>query len=236
MRFGHSMVRDAYLISNDTVVELDNLLRVGLRPGALDPTFEIDWGRLFSGAGSGGPATTAQPIDARISKGMYKIPMGTLQLFNPGHVPALVARDAKASVVELRLPLISLLRGIAMRLPTGQTVADKFGVKKLSATELTSDIDSRHTKRGAALKEAGLVESTPLWFYVLKESEVKQNGSLGPTGSNIVAETLHAALRYDPGSYLNQPKTTVMPPVWKIGSERRQLLSLSALFEAALQF
>jgi hypothetical protein len=236
MRFGHSMVRDAYLISNGTAIELGDLLRVGLKPGALDSKFEVDWGRMFSGAGPGGPATTAQPIDARISKGMYKIPMGTLKLFNPGHVPAMVARDATASEIELRLPLITLLRGVAMRLPSGQTVAEKFGVKKLSATEITDDIDSRKTNRGAALKKAALVDSTPLWFYVLKESEVKQNGTVGPTGSNIIAETLHAALRYDPTSYLNQPKTVKIPPVWKFGAESKQLLSLSSLFEAALQF
>ncbi|HEY6206751.1 MAG TPA: peroxidase family protein [Chthoniobacterales bacterium] len=250
MRFGHSMVRDAYLISNQTAVDLDDLLRVGLEDRALDPRFEIDWGRFFQGAGRGGPATTAQPIDALISKGMYKIPLGTLQLFNSGTVPidipqlfnsktmpsSLTSSTARLSV-ELRLPLISLLRGIAMRLPSGQAVADGFGVPKLTDAELMSDVGRRSTRRGAILQESGLLKATPLWYYVLKESEARENGNcLGLTGSHIVAETIHAALRYDPNSYMNHPAAKLMPPIWQLASGPQQLLSLAALFEAALEF
>jgi heme peroxidase len=238
MRFGHSMVRDGYLLSNDTVAELETLLRIGLQPGPLDRKFEIDWARFFQGAGPGGPATTTQPIDARISKRMFQIPLGTLQLFNPG-VGETVARanDDPGPAATLRLPLATLTRGVAMRLPSGQAVAKEFGEKVLSDRELTCDAAGQITPQGKILTECGFLELTPLWFYILKESEVRENGScLGRTGSHIVAEVIHAALRCDPDSYMNQPDTTVIPPVWQLGSERRALLSLGALFEAASSF
>jgi hypothetical protein len=53
--------------------------------------------------------------------------------------------------------------------------------------------------------DGGFLETTPLWFYVLKEAEVRANGnSLGEVGSRIVVETLIGQLRADPESYLNQ--------------------------------
>ena len=49
------------------------------------------------------------------------------------------------------------------------------------------------------------VERTPLWYYVLKEAEVRENGnSLGDVGSRVIAETILGLLRYDPMSYLNR--------------------------------
>jgi hypothetical protein len=50
---------------------------------------------------------------------------------------------------------------------------------------------------------------TPLWFYVLRESEVRTRGHrLGPVGSRIVAETVIGQIRRDPRSYLNQGSWT----------------------------
>lgn len=230
MRFGHSMVRDGYLISNATAVKLSELVRIGLSPGPLPEKFEIDWGRFFQGAGSGGPATTAQPIDALISAGMFQIPLDALELFNA----AVPAPAVKASAPPL--PLVTLTRGMALRLSCGQTVARALGEEILSDRELTCDRAGRMTAQGEALAEFGLTSATPLWFYLLKESEVRENGnSLGRTGSRLVAETFHAALKHDPDSYLNHPEAG-LAPLWEVNGGRRQLLSLAALFEAALFF
>ena len=55
------------------------------------------------------------------------------------------------------------------------------------------------------LEPMGLDEKTPLWFYVLKESELKTEGrTLGPLGGRIVAEVFIGLLRGDPTSYLQQ--------------------------------
>ena len=42
--------------------------------------------------------------------------------------------------------------------------------------------------------EQALLRDTPLWFYVLRESEVRRGGGLAGVGARIVAETFHRAL------------------------------------------
>jgi hypothetical protein len=55
-----------------------------------------------------------------------------------------------------------------------------------------------------------LTGETPLWFYLLRESEVVREGrGLGPTGGRIVAEVLVGLLKGDPSSFLRQA------PAWK---------------------
>jgi hypothetical protein len=81
-------------------------------------------------------------------------------------------------------------------------VAGALGVTPLTEAELQRN---NSEAVNAALVEGGFLQATPLWFYVLKEAEVRANGnSLGEVGSRIVAETLIGQLRADPESYLNQ--------------------------------
>jgi hypothetical protein len=45
--------------------------------------------------------------------------------------------------------------------------------------------------------------STPLWFYILKEAELMENGlRLGPVGGGIVGEVFITLLNADKSSYL----------------------------------
>ncbi len=91
------------------------------------------------------------------------------------------------------LPLRNFLRSQDMHLPSGQDVARAVGQQPLTGPQLGTDLDP-----------------TPLWFYILKESELTpdENGNtgrrLGPTGARIVAEVLLGLLRTDPSSYLSQ--------------------------------
>jgi hypothetical protein len=57
------------------------------------------------------------------------------------------------------------------------------------------------------LEEAGGNWSgTPLWLYVLTESEAQQKGEyLGELGGRIVAEVIVELLRSDPTSLLKEP-------------------------------
>ena len=75
----------------------------------------------------------------------------------------------------------------------------------LTAAEL--DLD------GIDLPAAGkalLKAHTPLWYYLLREAEVKGAGEhLGPVGGRIVAEVLVGLLEGDPQSWLHQK------PMWK---------------------
>jgi hypothetical protein len=89
------------------------------------------------------------------------------------------------------LGLINMLRGRALQLPSGQAVAGAMGTA-VSDTKLK------------------LTGDTPLWFYLLRESEVVGKGRrLGPTGGRIVAEVLVGLLKGDPNSFLRQE------PAWK---------------------
>jgi hypothetical protein len=83
-------------------------------------------------------------------------------------------------------------------LPSGQQVAKAMRIEPLSKTDLS------------AVKPLGFDGATPLWFYILKESELKAEGkALGPVGARIVAEVFIGLLQGDPTSYLRQN------PNWK---------------------
>jgi hypothetical protein len=79
-----------------------------------------------------------------------------------------------------------------------------------------------------------LARETPLWYYILKESEVRHNGNrLGPVGSHLVAETISAALRADSGSYVHRLDHDDSPPIWKIRGRERRIHGLSKFFRLA---
>jgi hypothetical protein len=99
----------------------------------------------------------------------------------------------------------NLLRGYRLSLPTGQAVAEALGIPPLTAQELTDGLAQGVRD---ALDKGGFVDRTPLWFYVLRESEVSAGDALGPVGSRIVAETIIGQIRRDPRSYLNQSSWT----------------------------
>ena len=51
----------------------------------------------------------------------------------------------------------------------------------------------------------GLERSPPLWYYVLKEAELVNDGlRLGPVGARIVGEVFIGILQQQPDSYLNR--------------------------------
>ena len=93
-----------------------------------------------------------------------------------------------------------------MGLPSGQDVARHMRVKNpLTEAELISD--SNGSTDGATLKEQGLEKETPLWYYILKEAQVRGNGErLGPVGATIISEVFVGLVHGDPQSYIWQMK------------------------------
>ncbi|MFN2607506.1 MAG: heme peroxidase family protein [Acidimicrobiales bacterium] len=88
------------------------------------------------------------------------------------------------------LGLLNMLRGRALGLPSGQAVAAAMGT---SVPDASLHLDGE----------------APLWFYLLRESEVVAEGRhLGPTTGRIVAEVILGLLAGDPSSYLR------MAPAW----------------------
>jgi hypothetical protein len=87
----------------------------------------------------------------------------------------------------------NLLRNLTMEVPSGQRVAAAMQVPPLAK----GDLDD--------LAPLGLARRTPLWFYVLREAQVTNNGErLGPVGGRIVAEVIIGLIRADRSSYLRQ--------------------------------
>jgi hypothetical protein len=84
------------------------------------------------------------------------------------------------------LPQRNLLRHVTWLLPSGQSIARGLAVPAPSKDDLRE------------LRQFGknLDESTPLWYYVLKEAHVMANGlPLGPVGGRIVGEVFIGLLR-----------------------------------------
>ncbi len=93
-------------------------------------------------------------------------------------VPAEIARQLRSLAVR------NLLRSETQELPSGQDIARKIGEIPLTDAEL------------------GTTGPIYLWFYVLREADLKHNGGrLGPVGALIVAEVLLGVLDADPMSY-----------------------------------
>ncbi len=216
-RFGHSMVRNVYdynrnfgrkpaggpgfVLPSST---LDLLFRFTGKSRApffgatqtLPHNWIIEWDR-FDGASphdasDGLPARAARKIDTHLAPRL-----GALS--NEGE-------DAdptdRVSTLLKHLARRNLRRGYQLSLPTGQAMARAVGVGPLSREELGRGNSAEMTQ---AMEEGGFFERTPLWFYILKEAEVREDGErLGELGSRVVAETIIGVMLTDTESYLVQ--------------------------------
>jgi Animal haem peroxidase len=191
-RFGHSMVRPSYRanLKGDGGSPFFGMIfepsgdgqadPVDLRGGARAPRRFIGWQTFFD-FGDGEVKPNKQ-IDTHISTPLFNLPLGAIASHDQPQV----------------LPQRNLLRHLTWSLPSGQAIAAQIGVGALSADELTE------------LKKYGFQTSTPLWYYVLKEAQVRAGGlHLGPVGGRIVGEVLIGLLQSDPASYL------VAKPKWQ---------------------
>ncbi|NHA70276.1 peroxidase, partial [Phycicoccus sp. CMS6Z-2] len=116
-------------------------------------------------------------------------------------MPASIVGAAVVGTGLANLAQRNLMRGSTLGLPSGQTVAKKLGVRVLSAQELGRDGEA------------------PLFWYVLREAEVRETGTrLGETGGRIVTEVVAGLLAGDRDSYLNaSPAWTPGPPFTTTG-------------------
>jgi hypothetical protein len=210
-RFGHSMVRNQYEFNPDhREATLKELLRhTGIGGEAcpsLPAEWKIRWTKFFE-AGAGMTARASNPIDTRIAGGLYELskdtkgdPRGLFAATMPGESARCNPPTVKAG--EDDLPVITLLRGARMELPSGQAVARALGVEPLTDDEIIKY--NGHMSHKETLIKYGFQKDTPLWYYILKEAEVRERGCrLGPTGSKIVGDVIMSALLNDPNSYLS---------------------------------
>jgi hypothetical protein len=225
-RFGHSMVRNAYGINcRQTRVTLSDLMALGHKPCPIEDDFMIEWGRFFDGLPRSGPVASSSFIDTSIGASLHDLPPSIVHLSN----------RMEHSMEPARLPVRTLLRGARARLPSGQEVADvlvRRGVIKpedrLTKAQLTQNTCNNS---GRILRNVGLEENTPLFYYLLKEAEVIARGlTLGPIGSYIVATVIESALEADPNSYVSVVGHDWKLPLWRFrnGSDE-QVISMIRL-------
>jgi hypothetical protein len=171
-RYGHSQVRHAYRITAGGPALSLFPELLGFRP--VGPDRVVDWGQLFDIPGAD-PAQRSRPIDGRIPSSLVHLPIDvTGELTNRDH-QSLAVRD--------------LLRGSATALPSGEAVARAIGAEPITPAQ-------------TGLADEGWEGETPLWYYVLKEAEAREDGErLGPVGATIVGDVLLRLLDADPGSY-----------------------------------
>lgn len=219
-RLGHSMVRDIY--------NHNRFFRPGnapFPPGSFDLLFEftaksgqigrdgprasnraslpadwiIDWRRYLDFGTQGQAEGFALNLTRRID------PYLAEELHHLGALPGMQRPEPPDP--NRSLAVLTLRRGVKMRLPAAQDLAAFMGVPVLPP-----EVIATAGPDGAAAARHGLHARTPLWYYILKEAELTQQGlRLGPLGSVIVAETFVGLLQGDSTSILSRH------PEWRFG-------------------
>jgi hypothetical protein len=119
----------------------------------------------------------AKRLDTTISSPLFDLPLATI----PGQ-----------QLAPTSLAQRNLLRHLTWSLPSGQAIAKEIGAAPLTSTDFQDGV-----------RDLGLDRSTPLWFYILREAFVRENGlRLGDVGSTIVGEVFVQILKSDANSYL----------------------------------
>jgi hypothetical protein len=170
-RFGHSQVRRAYVINETSgKVQVFSLTAPDLRGGSpLTPNRVIHWGEFFADI----PLTDTD--GNIINLGRRIDPLISSSLFV---LPIPGAEATGSNVLAFR----NMSRAGFYDLPSGQSVARELGLPIIFPVTLALG--------------PGFEGGTPLWYYVLAESERMENGThLGPTGSTVVAAGFKAALK-----------------------------------------
>jgi hypothetical protein len=185
-RFGHSMVRRAYELTNTTgKIQVFSLTAPDLRGGRELPAGrQIDWGNFVSELSRPENKTPvshvniSRKIDPLISSSLFVLPI-------PG------AEATGSNVLAFR----NLVRAKFYDMPSGQEVAAAMHLPVISPADLNL---------GPAFDNG-----TPLWYYILAESSRVNDGKmLGPVGGTIVADVFVTLLQIDPNSILRHNRNT----------------------------
>ncbi len=204
-RFGHSMVRPEYRLSlEEPPVSLREIFSRSAMRQPLERAQAVDW-EMFTVGRRNGVTENAMVIDTRVATPLHSLP----------------ARPVMEGVPPLpaELPVRTLLRGAASRLPSGETVAAAFQREPL----VSQNYRPGQVNPWEKLEELGLRGRTPLWFWILLEAETESGGAcLGTVGSRIVAEVIEDSLWAEGGSYLRRWGRAWRPPAWKLGAGGEQ--------------
>ena len=194
-RFGHSMVRNKYNF-NSTFSDDSSHPNLffgfpGGRPNGghqITPIWTItghnnsnkleSLKRFFDTTGFGGADNNSGKIDTKLPE----------VLFN------LEVQNSESNNLAFR----NLVSGQRLKLANGQQAVEFLKSKGITISELSE------SEIGRGQTPDVFKKNTPLWFYVLRESEIQENGvKLGTVGGRIVAETLIGLLQVDDNSHIH---------------------------------
>jgi nucleoid-associated protein YgaU len=202
-RFGHTMVRDVYDFNLNfntsgppaipatlsllfTFTALSGTTGFG-NTDTVPENWIIQWENFVEIDGT--VRNRARKLDTKLADNLFK-------LHN-------LRGDIEAPDDAARLAVRNLLRGYRLRLPTGQAIANLLGLPVLKPDELEAATAS--PEQVQVLRDAGFLERTPLWYYLLAEAKAGGGLRLGPVGSTIVAEVLIGLVRRSDDSILRLP-------------------------------
>lgn len=172
-RYGHSQVRERYRLN--ATMPPTRLFPGLVGFGPVPDAHVADWAQLFDLPGRPRATQRSRRIDGRLVPSLINL-------------PEQIVGDVEASE-HRSLAIRDLQRGVATGLPSGEAVAAAVGEQPLEPAEV-------------GVRDLGWTWETPLWFYILKEAEVRTGGErLGPVGGRIVAEVLTAVIDLDMTSY-----------------------------------
>ncbi len=171
-RFGHSQIRPRYTLNEQGVK--GNVFPDFAGTNPVEHGRVIDWTYFFTIPGRSTPQAS-KLIDTTMAHSLMDLPERVVGITDTPEEKSLAYRD--------------LGRGSALDLPSGEAVARFIGAQPLSREEV-------------GLNAQGWHGDTPLWYYLLKEAEVQNNGEfMGEVGGRIIAEVLLGLITADPTSY-----------------------------------
>lgn len=191
-RFGHSQVRPSYRINfgptggspvfmfifEDTMYNVNASDPTDMRGGKRAARRFVDWQTFFDFGD--GNVRNNKKIDTKLSSPLMFLPG------QQGPAPGLPT-DGPQSLASR-----NLMRHVNFGIPSGQAIARVMGVRVLTPEQLSD------------MTPYGMEKNTPLWYYILKEAEILEQGErLGPVGGGIVGEVFIGLLKADKDSYLS---------------------------------
>ena len=172
-RFGHPQIRGTYRMNADSGEHAMFPDLIGFRP--VPAALKADWSLFFALDGQPAPQASKR-IEPRLARSLMRLPEAMI--------------GAVASEEQASLAYRDLERGRDCDLPSGEAIARRMGLEPLTHEQI-------------GLGAHGWSLETPLWYYILREAELRHGGErLGELGGRIVAEVLLGLVMSDPTSYL----------------------------------
>ncbi len=194
-RVGHTLVRSEYAVNADNLdVELFDERFGTLGFSGYPEDLVVDWRYLLDVDECIRPRLS-KAVDEKLANELQSLPLPVVDSNNPN---------------DRALAFRNLLRGNALGLPSGQDAAKALKAKgyPIDVTNLKLDeIEGwKRLDRIADGDVSPLRANTPLFYYVLRESQVLHEGErFGPVGSAILLEVFGGMLR-NCESFINTEK------------------------------